>query len=684
MAAKQVGAVYHVDCKFVDAATLRSYRETLPEHEKRCKVVKVKVLSHVKGTRSYECAVVGVQCRIKLSSKSLQSHRAAGQRRPDSASSESSSGNIEGSEESEEQSSSDEEGPPAPLPARFHAITADDWTRVNEFSDQCLADHPAFDIDRPGRLRGFVPKTPCDLFLAFFPMELLEPHFRAWSAHAEEAGRTGLQNIDESMFLVFLSLVIKMGLLGLRRREHYFTGVFKSTAMTQRTFENILYTVRDAGLGAYEAGTPYPDGRIAHVGDPLSCIRLFADQLQQEWQEAFVPGSVLVVDETMVGWTGATNIHITYLPNKPTSKGVCLKTLCDARTRVMLSFEFVEQRQEQLMKAYAEEGLAAAVTLRLCEPWHNKAPRIIIADAWFGGLPTSYALLQRGLYSITNVKAHTKHFCKKELWADARGNRNGHQRNDRAYRELKLAVKGKEVSFVGAFHMDKAPMTLLGTAGSSKEAPEVMRRRVYMSEDGDLTQWTGTLHQPDMHYIYRSTFNAVDVHNKLAMGPRSVARLGANSLPLKLFLTMVALAETNAYLLYMHLNKLSSDRYSHADFKVDLETELLKRAHTRKEEDEDKGPQTRRSGQQVATGGHVQQRHTMPASFSGHVLRRDDTKNRKCMVCGTKTKTQCSCGRAICGTAGGVTCWAWHLDSVATGSVEAQPLQWQRGKRVRP
>jgi hypothetical protein len=33
-----------------------------------------------------------------------------------------------------------------------------------------------------------------------------------------------------------------------------------------------------------------------------------------------MPGAVMVADETMVGWTEATNIHITNLPNKPTSK----------------------------------------------------------------------------------------------------------------------------------------------------------------------------------------------------------------------------------------------------------------------------------------------------------------------------------------------------------------------------
>jgi hypothetical protein len=54
-------------------------------------------------------------------------------------------------------------------------------------------------------------------------------------------------------------------------------------------------------------------------------------------------------DETMTGFTGATNIHLTVLPDKPTSKGVCLKTLCDASTRVMIAAEFVESKAEQVL-----------------------------------------------------------------------------------------------------------------------------------------------------------------------------------------------------------------------------------------------------------------------------------------------------------------------------------------------
>jgi hypothetical protein len=83
----------------------------------------------------------------------------------------------------------------------------------------------------------------------------------------------------------------------------------------------------------------------------------------------------------MVGWTGAINIHIINLSNKPTGKGVCLKAVCDALTCVMVGMEFVEASTERAFERCAEEGRSAAVFLRLMEPWHNKAPRILIVNA---------------------------------------------------------------------------------------------------------------------------------------------------------------------------------------------------------------------------------------------------------------------------------------------------------------
>jgi hypothetical protein len=95
----------------------------------------------------------------------------------------------------------------------------------------------------------------------------------------------------------------------------------------------------------------------------------------------------------------------------------------------MINIEFVEGKVEQGVKRYAAEGRAAAVCLRLTEPWHNDIPRTLPA---FNGLLTSVGLMRRGFFSITNVKTHTKHFRKKELWADARGDHVKHERHDRA------------------------------------------------------------------------------------------------------------------------------------------------------------------------------------------------------------------------------------------------------------
>jgi hypothetical protein len=63
---------------------------------------------------------------------------------------------------------------------------------------------------------------------------------------------------------------------------------------------------------------------------------------------------MVVADETMVGWAGATNIHITKFSNKSASIKVCLKTLCDAQTRMMSSFEFVVRLEEQGHKHYCD------------------------------------------------------------------------------------------------------------------------------------------------------------------------------------------------------------------------------------------------------------------------------------------------------------------------------------------
>jgi hypothetical protein len=78
MPTKRVGSVYLVECKHFAPDVLRKWRDTLADTQKRSKVVRVKLLRILPGTRTYECEVVGATCTVKLSSKSLADLDASG------------------------------------------------------------------------------------------------------------------------------------------------------------------------------------------------------------------------------------------------------------------------------------------------------------------------------------------------------------------------------------------------------------------------------------------------------------------------------------------------------------------------------------------------------------------------------------------------------------------------------
>eukprot|EP00873_Tetraselmis_striata_P009980 jgi/Tetstr1/430244/TSEL_020072.t1 len=70
-------------------------------------------------------------------------------------------------------------------------------------------------------------------------------------------------------------------------------------------------------------------------------------------------------------------------------------------------------------------------------------------------------------------------------------------------------------------------------------------------KDGRVHKYRYEVEQRESHATYRQHFNAVDINNKLSVGPHSVATgWGPRSAVLRLWLYTAAVAESNAYLCY--------------------------------------------------------------------------------------------------------------------------------------
>lgn len=109
--------------------------------------------------------------------------------------------------------------------------------------------------------------------------------------------------------------------------------------------------------------------------------------------------------------------------------------------------------------------------------------------------------------------------------------------------------RGEKTFYAGAF-MDKIPLLLVGSCGTSLLADEVTR---------DRTEWVGgsfkttyyKVKQPDMHDTYRRNFNAVDLFNRDCFGEHSLQMaVKTRSWSRRFFLALFGMCETNALKAY--------------------------------------------------------------------------------------------------------------------------------------
>lgn len=665
------------------------------------------VLSHIPGSRSYMVVPDGTNDQIKVASRQLK--EVAGvrtsQKKPED-SSNSYNDNTEGGSDSDDDSGGDGENSETRNQAAYSlsSVTDKDWTFCNSLLDDPLyKDYPNFQMNKKGRILlddGVDGKKCLPYFLAFFPLREMHACYPEIREMTQDKQWHGVPAITDGVFLGFVAIIILMSLVELAARPMYWDlenelikAALFNEIMPFHAFEKLLALIWQV-LPKHEVGENMSDGRVCEENDRLKSVRKWFDIVQAHMRSNFVAGSVLVPDETMIQWTGP-GPHLTHMPRKPVPLGVMLKTVCDAGTRVLLSMEFVEEASLQADKKWARsKGKSTACTLRITAPWHSGSPRVVAADSWFGSLCTAYWLRAMGLFSVMVVKNGTKGFPKNALLQKVQ--REGEfERNQRAYAIIDINVEGHKKRLQAAVHVDKQPMVLVATCGTSQDAEEITRHRSYYDPDaGAVVKWTGQLQQPQIHELYRSNFNAVDLFNRLAFGPGSIGTgISTKSFELRLFLSTLAMAETNAYLAYISKNDIRCEDMPHREFKYKLAMECINRlreergstqsAAARRTSGSSRGsvaapsPDATNNAKPFKRGSW--QKEALPAIWQGHLLCSAGKRHPNCEMCNKRTGFTCGCGRAICRPTEHSSCYAGHLHQVMTGGCPTVAAKRPRG-----
>ena len=238
----------------------------------------------------------------------------------------------------------------------------------------------------------------------FWPRAEMQAQVRTWKEVAGDQNRTyrGLQDLDESMLLAFMAVSILQGYLGVRSREAMFPGsegiILNKSVWCRHIsldqYKALTSLIGHEGFHQYEVNHQMPDGRQVQSDDQLHHVRRFTDTMFKTFRRAYVPGPLLVVDETMIEWTGASVIYTIYISNKPRPEGICIKTVVDGNSRVLLAGEIVEDPYQMGLKYTGPgAGKVASTTLRVVWPDRNSTiKRVILADAWFGNVATARVL----------------------------------------------------------------------------------------------------------------------------------------------------------------------------------------------------------------------------------------------------------------------------------------------------
>lgn len=421
-------------------------------------------------------------------------------------------------------------------------------------------------------LYGYLEKVEVDFFSHVFPRSLVQAMAEATS----EAGKAKLKrpgwNCPLGEMYLFLGLKTYMMIYPQQGGvEQYWESEGTGTSIPNRIFV-------DHSLGKF--GMPLSRYReiercftLPHRGDmtdPFDPIREFVKRWNENMSLAFKPSWVLVVDESMGKWLGKGMPALMTVPRKPTPVGREAHTTACGETGVVIYYEPYEGKERMAEAEYVSEaGKNPAKALRCTKPWHGSG-RLVILDSGFASVTCAMHLADKGMYFIGNVKTAHSSFPKK--WLLSKVPRRG---MNATCTTTVTTRAGLQLHLLGAADMDRQPMALLGTAGTSSPGRTLHRHFTTKRADGTYNVRDATLEQMHIHELYRKYFNALDRHNSIRQGGHCFEdSWKTQSWFVRDFQMLWGISEVNAWLLYRRF-KHGEEEQTFSTFRRGLCWQLL-------------------------------------------------------------------------------------------------------------
>ncbi|CAB4023379.1 Hypothetical predicted protein [Paramuricea clavata] len=299
------------------------------------------------------------------------------------------------------------------------------------------------------------------------------------------------------------------------------------------------------------------DPRQENPTDKLTKIRPLISKLENAFQDVYVPGKNISIDEGLIKFNGRLSFK-QYMPKNPNKFGIKIWMLADSETYFVPRFQVYlgkQQNAENADENDAEEarGLGFKVVDFLGKPYYNTY-RHFYFDNYFSSVPLLEHLLENKTYACSTLRHNRKYFP-----ADLKKIKlkRGEMRTRQNENLVCLTWQDKRLVTILSTNVDPQPEVfgpLDERTGKRKAVPEEVREK------------------PAVISLYNKYMNGVDVNDQY----RSYYPVGAQSKKWWKYLAwfFVNISIVNGFIL-QNLQTDRRRRLKHLDFRLALARQLI-------------------------------------------------------------------------------------------------------------